>query len=65
MTFKATVYDTTNGDPREITPDQILLKDGKPDAIFSSDSQMRYHEFHLWDDTKPCKYNDFKPNTEE
>jgi len=60
MILKAFVYDTTDREPREITVNQIMCKEGKPYAIFSSDSKMRYEKFHIWDDTKPCKWNDYK-----
>lgn len=60
MKIKAFVYDTVGGEPREIEVDQVLCNEGQPYAVFSSDSKTRYEEFHLWDDTKPCKYNDFK-----
>jgi len=48
MILKAFVYDTTDGKPREITVNQIMCKEGKPYAIFSSDSKMRYEEFKLF-----------------
>lgn len=60
MILKAFVYDTNDGKPREITVNQIMCREGQPYAVFSSDSKMRYEEFHIWDDTKPCKWNDYK-----
>jgi hypothetical protein len=61
MKIKAIVYDTNGGEPREITPRFVMLKDnGQPKNLVGPNG-MRYREFHVWDDTKPCKYNDFEP----
>ena len=65
MKLKAMVYDTVDEKPREITVNQIMCKDGQPYAIFSEDSKMRYEEFHLWDDTESCKWNNYNPNPHE
>lgn len=52
MRIKAFVYDTTDGKPREVLADQILCDEGKPYAVFSSDSKMRYEEFKLFADNE-------------
>ena len=60
MKLKAIVYDTANGEPREIAPRFVMLKEnGQPKHLVSQNG-MRYKEFNIWDDSKPCKYNGFR-----
>ena len=49
-----------NGEQWEFIPRWVGMdKNGVPDRICAPNG-MQYREFRIWDDSKPCKDNNFK-----
>lgn len=62
MKLKCIVYDTQNRKPMETTPRAVFCDENGIIRRIQANNGLNYTEFHIWDDTIPCKFNNYKPD---